>query len=711
MLRPGQQRKILTEGGLDPLAMFKDSLRVDHPWESIVDFATHSSYCGKELYPRQLTFLKLAFLEIDNFTDYDYDVLEEWMGGYWKQDPYGVPPDVLDRVAYLKANGYRWFPHIQMVMGRRGSKGVNGGIIAAHQMAHMLSLDNWQSHYSIDPQAVAYAAVVAVNQTQATRTLFNDLRGTVESCKYFEGSIVTPKADHLTLRTAGDVRKIASMQARGIPIEREIASVQAVAASSNSASIRGNSMFFLAFDEMAHMLSGTGGVRTSEELYHAMQPSLDQFGTDSMIYVPSSPWSKIGIFYELYREGRALIKTGVGNEVREITEAEMDEDADEGIAKIISDPHKLVVQLPSWALYKDWEKAHLIKQGPRRRDVFFPPKSKAITVSPEEDDRVAQYEASNPEKFKVERRGQFASVMDAYLREDMVENMFRDPEWRDTLVPQTFGKFNTVYRMHCDPARVNDNFAMAIGHLEEAPPDKYGNVWPHVVFDVLKVWKPSDFKGHIIDYNTINEDLDVYLTKFPSINKCTFDQHNSAGCISYLNRLHGPRIRIFESTFTKEANERRFERFKSALYLEWVHAYRDNYFDDGKSLLEHELKFLQRLPTGKIDHPSAGPVQSKDLADAVMVVVEDLLHEYLDRWQKSLLGQVAFGSSDVGALRSVTGAEIGRLDAFQSMGGSYREPPTPGSMRERLARQASDRSRAKMGRGAYSSTTRGGRWR
>lgn len=39
---------------------------------SIVEFAEHDAFCGKVLYPRQKTLLKVIFLETENLTDYDH---------------------------------------------------------------------------------------------------------------------------------------------------------------------------------------------------------------------------------------------------------------------------------------------------------------------------------------------------------------------------------------------------------------------------------------------------------------------------------------------------------------------------------------------------------------------------------------------------------------------------------------------------------------
>ena len=89
-------------------------------------------------------------------------------------------------------------------------------------------------------------------------------------------------------------------------------------------------------------------------------------------------------------------------------------------------------------------------------------------------------------------------------------------------------------------------------------------------------------------------------------------------------------------------------------------SYKDDFADEGQSLLELELKFLQEKH-GKVDRQEIGPVQTKDLADAVMVVTTDLLHESLDRWWKSI-NRTSVGSTNVDALRS--GRDQERLRLF-----------------------------------------------
>lgn len=940
MLRADQQKHLLDQE-FNPIEVFRAGIRRAKPWDSIIDFATHRSYCGKRLYPRQRTLLKLIKLEVENFSDYDHAVIEEWTRGFQQRQPEGVQPDVMDRIAHLKARGYNHFPHVEAILGRRGSKGITGGVLGAERMAYMFSLGDWQAHYDVDPGADGYLTVVATNMTQAMRFQFNDIRRTVEKCRYLQPHISTSKDGFLSIRTAADRARLAEMKIAKIPIEREIATLRAIAMSSNSASGRGGASYcldpetpvltadlrwvpirgvqpgdelvgvdevgesgtyrkvrttvveekwsthqkayrltfddgrsvtcsanhrwlirasstgsnykwqptrgksayhgikvgsqivqlvepweadntreagylagaydgeghvsnltgvnvffsqnpgpvldevmsimkekgfhpqpantvayhndpetkacqswairgqaeclrllgqirpvrllakrpwegvsirgkgakhyqqadhirtvvaieelpeqelidiqtstktFIAnglvshncmfYDEFAHMIQGTGGKQSSEEVYAAYQPSLDQFHEDSLTFVPSSPYTQVGQFYDLYLQGTALMpvyEERMGHAViKEMSGKELgmtEDDVEESISKYTANPEMLVIQLPSWALYKDWEISHTmdVQNRPLRTGVKPGPTFRgAIQLPPEESDRMRLLEMTNPEKFKVERRAQFASVIDAYLDPQRVDQMFLPPfvtrrdddnkivrrSWQGPVQPQDYGRFDRTYIAHADPGRTNANFAFAIAHVEDAPPDEHGEIWPHVIFDYLRVWKPVDFDEHTIDYVVVGEELHDILNRFRSTEKLSFDQWNSAGFIAQLRQAYSPAIRIVEEPFSEKVNIKRCEMFKSAINLGWVHCYKDNFYKGGEgSLLEMELKFLTEK-NGKVVKQDFGPVTTKDLADCVMTVTTTLLHASLDRYLVGKGGQMAFGSSDVQRLRS-----------------------------------------------------------
>lgn len=635
------------------------------PWDSIIDFATHPSFCGLKLYPRQQTLLKLMHLETEHMTAYDLDVIEEWRTNFARlKDRYGVQSDVWQRVEYLKSNGYTHFPHVQSVMGRRASKGVMGGILGTERIAHMIALDNPQDHYGIMSESI-YLMIIATNSLQAKRFLFADIRKTVANNKWLAKYVSISREQSLSLRTPADIRMIAEMQAKKIPIEYEIASVRVLPMSSVSTSGRGAAAFMIGYDEMAHMITGTGGARSSEEVYEAYQPSLDQFGRDSLTYIPSSPFSKVGRFFELYTSGCVLLKefTG-GQELLRVQGAEeLEEDPEETFVQLTADPTMLVLQLPSWELYRDWERGRQLVGINFKRAVQYSP----VGDKPE-NHSMARLKQRNPVKFKVEREAQFAEVMDAYLNGDKIDAMFErfwhgSEQWPDgRVLSQTdrgMGAFK--YQGHADPSKSNANFAVAIAHLETSPiPDivirngqEHKVYWPHVIVDYMNVWKPSDYPDHIVDYVDIGEHLMMLPQWFPTMTMFSYDQWNSQGFIANMKRNYAPRVIIKEEIFNEKNNQAMFEGFKSALNLGWVHSYKDDLYGSkeereenmGQSLLELECKFLSEK-NGKVVKQEAGPVTTKDLFDCVATVTVRLLKDSLDRWYKEILGRdpLMFGS-------------------------------------------------------------------
>ncbi len=408
--------------------------------------------------------------------------------------------------------------------------------------------------------------------------------------------------------------------------------------------------------------------------------------------------TKTGKCYNLYQEGSVLMSSytdseGIGEEARDRLQAlaaKRGEDADD----VTANPTMLIIQLPSWGLYQDWE------QSQKLIGVAF---KRAIQPGPEHESQKRR-QLRNPDKFRVERMAQWAEVVGAYFDEGKVEAMFKPLAWRPPLEAQSRGYLKHKYRIHCDPGRTGANFAMCIGHEElvcatcEWTPEKpsmthpangclKNQVRPHVIIDFLHVWRPQDFPPDVetgrptIDYVQVREEIEGVLRRFPSTSRASFDQWNSAGLIADLRKKFSPGIRVTEVTFTEKENQARFEKVKSALNLGWVSSYRDSFFEDGGSLLEMELKFLSEK-NGRVVKQDIGPVTTKDLSDCLCVVVSDLLHDALERYGAD--GSMAVGSAgstDVAGLRS--GRELERVASLGSA--------NPNKARQAMANLSRDR--------------------
>ena len=282
----------ILKGQQDFFEIAKKSLKQEKDIPDIITFAEHASFLGKPLFPRQRTLLKLINLELENLTDYDYEVIDEWTKNFYRDDGtrIGISPDALERAQILKADGYKHFKEVVNITGRRGGKGHIGGIQGAYINWQLLMLDDPQWHYSIDKSKDMYLFCVATNIQQAKQYQFADLSNTIIDAPCFQPYIADAKDHFVALRTPADIRRIAAFEARGVRPNRLIASIRNMAVTSNSKASRGAAAFSVMFDEFAHMLVGTDGSRTSEQVYNAITPALDQFGKDGFIYIPTSPF-------------------------------------------------------------------------------------------------------------------------------------------------------------------------------------------------------------------------------------------------------------------------------------------------------------------------------------------------------------------------------------------------------------------------------------
>ena len=587
---------------LDFLSSATRALKKEPDLPPIVEFAEHPAFLGRKLYPRQQTLLKLVNLEIENFTDYDLEVIDEWSKGFSKSGvSIGISPDIWKRIDYLKENGYNHFREVINITGRRGGKGHIGGILGAYNNWKLLQLDDPQWYYGIDRSKDVYLFCAATNIQQAKQYQFADLVNTIIDADCFRPYIAEAKEYFVALRTPADTRRIAAFEARGIRPQRLIASIRNMAITSNSKASRGAACFTVMFDEFAHMLVGTDGPRTSDEVYNAIVPALDQFGKDGFIYIPTSPFTKVGKCYELYQHG-LMEDAATGNPLY---------------------PNMLIAQLPSWGPYEDWDDPRAT-QGYQFRG--------APQLYNEEMQKLEQRE---PSVFKVERLSQWADVIDAYLDPAQVAKMY-EPFVDGSgqlryLEQQDYGVMAFMYRGHCDPSKSQANTAAMICHVEPIPDPEDGEIWHHVIVDWIKVWHPEDFEDHQIDYELVEEEIVGAINRFPTLKVFSYDQYGSFVTISRLKkRLRESRpphkAIVTEDTFTPSANMKRAERFKSALGMGWIHAFKDDYGNAGACLLEDELRFLQEV-NGKIKKQDVGPVQTKDLADCIMVCVDQLLED------------------------------------------------------------------------------------
>jgi hypothetical protein len=616
----------------------------------IIEFTCSDAYLNRpNLYPRQGTLLKIIFLQDELLTDYDYEVIAEWEEEYLKtvNDKGvalgGITPGVLDRIRINKEAGRKWFRQVLNVSGRRGSKGHIGGIAGSYVLWHYITKGDPQGFYGVDRDKRLSAIVFAGKKEQARANQWRDLNNIILGAPCFTRYISQAQTESLTLFSRHDFVKMMERSERGVESSIDPATFEIVPKESTEMAGRGPASFMQHYDEAAHVVRGVAKA-SAEEVYEAATPALDQFGLDGFIYIPSSPWQMIGLLYDHY-----------------LLAGEMD--TDEHGVLVPAYPEMLMVQLASWAIYKDWERAHEIPRAPGEL-----PYQRLKGAIQSYDDNMRQLERANPERFKVERRSHFAAVLDAYLKPERISAMWEP--WPNPDRPMKMadrGHLATLYRAHGDPSKSGAGFGFALGHVEG--PDERG--LPHVVFDIVHHWDPADFEGHEVDYDVIGRELADYLDRFMP-GEMTFDQFNSVSTIQFLQRhardSHYPkRVEIYERTATGPLNWKTYETFKTALGLNLVHA---PYYE----MADLELTFLQDRG-GKVDHPSSGPVQTKDVADCMAIVVYELIGEAMSAFIGKMLSEVPLHVAAPGGFDPY---QPQREEAHQALSGFGRGRGGPG---------------------------------
>ena len=436
-----------------------------------------------------------------------------------------------------------------------------------------------------------------------------------------------------------------------------------------------------AYDEMAHQVSAGGAARSAEEIYTAATPALDQFKKDAFIIEPSSPWQMVGQFYQNWLEC-----------------LELDEEGEPVY------PEKMMIQLESWEIYRDWQHAHILPLFPEGftgdldeyADIPHPRMVKRpIKAPPQEyDEGMRRLEKSNPDTFKVERRAHWQAVMDAYLDPEKVDKMFEPWPGEKPLQMQERGILSKFYKGHADPSLVNANFAIAIAH----PVTVDGII--HCVFDFIHHFEPSDFENNTIDYLEVEDFLWERVIEPFKPDEFTFDQFNSASTIAKLNskirQAQFPKsVVVYEKTATAPHNWERAECFKVGLNQGWIHA---PLYD----LAVMELKFLQLKNGNKVEKQDAGPVQTKDIADCLMECAWTILGEQVGQWTQKMLkelplaGAASSGFDPYARQRPDNrfGEQLGSLARTGALPGGWRGG-NPNPARNPLA----NRSRGQRGRG------------
>ncbi|MGI8756162.1 MAG: hypothetical protein ACR2MB_09930 [Acidimicrobiales bacterium] len=151
----------------------------------ITDFVTNEDFLDKSLFPRQATVLKVMALDEENLTAYDYAVIDEWTSGFdvggdsdnpvWS-GRCGTPGDLLARLGWNRAHRRKYFHHIELLLGRRGSKNFLASLFIAWVVWNLISAEDPHQRFGIDLTKRLTAMVFAGKKTRPSRTSYGTSR-------------------------------------------------------------------------------------------------------------------------------------------------------------------------------------------------------------------------------------------------------------------------------------------------------------------------------------------------------------------------------------------------------------------------------------------------------------------------------------------------------------------------------------------------------
>jgi len=387
------------------------------------------------------------------------------------------------------------FKTLLLVMGRRSSKTFLVSIIAAYEAYKLLECPegNPQKYYDMPPDKPIAIVNVATSQDQAYDPLFIEIESRIARSSYFMDKIgPSARKGEIRLLTEADKKEIEARKNKGIDLPIE-GSVQLISGHSNSASIRGKASIVILFDEFAHFLNSSGR-NSGDEVYNALNPSTQQFGSDGKIIILSDPKGKEGMFWKLFCLSQEQRKR------------------DDGTIEHLNDDI-LAVQFPTWRINpgKDFTKDVLEKQHKHKDPLDFL------------GSWAARFSGESGAKFFDSRK------IDECVDFKLQEARKGDPRYS--------------YFVHLDPATTSHNYALCVVHVVTLT-NNIREVKRQVVVDIIKAWRPSE--AGPVDISAVEK----YIRELPRrgfrVASVTFDAWQSAQTISNLKKYG---LNAFETPF------------------------------------------------------------------------------------------------------------------------------------------------------------------
>ena len=480
-----------------------------------------------------------------------------------------------------------------LVIGRRGSKSSVVSWIASYEAYKLVCKGNPQKYYNIRERHPIHIRNCASDGEQAKET-FNLVKDNIKKLEFFQKYIDFDKDNETELRLFSpydlflnsQIKKFNEGRPKGSMKKNLLrGSICIESVTTSAATKRGPAIQTLIFDEFAHFSRASYRKRIAELLdapqtdhamWTALTPAVKDFGNDGLIIAISSPSEKAGEFYSLYCSAG-------GKEQSE---------KDKGYKNI----NYLMLQLSTWQANPNPQYSKISLDGEFHKD---------------------------PSSAAMEYGAHFGEPSSTFLNPEKIDSMVISGA--PILLK---GRPGQLYIITVDPASKSDTYAIAWGHREDRPEERY---W----IDGLKGFEPTIKKledGKIvmerIDPDVVMDFLLNLITNLSVMGKqvmeICYDQWSS---IDSVNKLRKMKLPAFETTFTNSYKGEMFGTFLEQLNQGNVFCYGvdESPLENWPGKLRLELKYLQKIISGGTVYyaaPTSGPVTSDDFA----VTTANLVH-------------------------------------------------------------------------------------
>jgi hypothetical protein len=546
------------------------------------EFITSSSFLNIDLRPWQSIAIKTFY-------------------NLWVDDPsrgiIGYPPTAEEQVILDKLKN-EWgivintttptrIREMILVDGRRSGKSSLMSFIAAYEVYSLICKGDPQAYYNMLERHPISITHIAVNGDQAG-DMFQFTKDRMRGCSFFKPFFDYTKYNESEMRifTPYDLRENARIAkenervpaaARQKPLE---GSIMIQSLTTRASSKRGKAIKLLIFSEYAHFerpkfdstltenILSEETQQTDYAMWKAMKPSVEDFGEDGRILYESTPREKGGQFYNLYCEAGG-----------------MEQDKPEEAAR---PEHMSVLQLATWDCNPNITRESLDSEF--RKD---------------------------PAYATMEYGARFSNVSGNFISESII-NSIPQP---DVPMIRVCNRLDRRFVVSVDPGgqakkKLADTYVVSWGHYQMGDPIYW--------IDGFQGWHETVVSMSGGGYQKIAVDP-TEVTKFiidlvndlgrNFVLEIVYDQWQSSESIANLQRLGLPSLETF---YTNQYKAEMYGNFLSLAQYNRIKSYGvdiGGYINQWKQ----ELKYLQRYISGGTmyySHPSTGPVQHDDFADA-----------------------------------------------------------------------------------------------